>query len=309
MASADVIRQVRDIVNHAESDRIAVVVSALGGVTDRLLETMDIASRQDAAYRKALKGIEDRHLEVVRELMPMKSQSGILSKVKSELNVLETLLDGAFYIGEITPRLSDRIVSFGELLSAFIISEYFTSSGLTAEFKDSRELLLTDQNHGKAAVDFKESNKRIREYFEQEKAAVVVLPGFIASSEDGNVTTLGRGGSDFTASIIAAALEAEELQIWTDVSGMYTANPKIVKQAKPIAHISYEEAMELSHFGAKVLYPPTVQPVLAKGLPILIKNTFEPDAPGTLTVWIGLAFRDRVDTAPLSAGSRPPPPS
>ncbi len=282
MASADVIRQVRDIVNHAESDRIAVVVSALGGVTDRLLETMDIASRQDAAYRKALKGIEDRHLEVVRELMPMKSQSGILSKVKSELNVLETLLDGAFYIGEITPRLSDRIVSFGELLSAFIISEYFTSSGLTAEFKDSRELLLTDQNHGKAAVDFKESNKRIREYFEQEKAAVVVLPGFIASSEDGNVTTLGRGGSDFTASIIAASLEAEELQIWTDVSGMYTANPKIVKQAKPIAHISYEEAMELSHFGAKVLYPPTVQPVLAKGLPILIKNTFEPDAPGTL---------------------------
>ncbi|GGD41802.1 bifunctional aspartate kinase/homoserine dehydrogenase I [Muriicola marianensis] len=282
VASADVIKQVRDILNHTDTDRVAVVVSALGGITDHLLDTMDIASRQDAAYRKSLKGIENRHLEVVRELMPMKSQSGVLSKVKSELNVLETLLDGVFYIGEITPRLSDRIVSFGELLSAFIISEYFKSSGLNAVFKDSRELLLTDQSHGKAAVDFKESNKRIREYFEQEKAAVVVLPGFIASSEDGNVTTLGRGGSDFTASILAAAVEAEELQIWTDVSGMYTANPRIVKQAKPIAHISYEEAMELSHFGAKVLYPPTVQPVLAKGLPILIKNTFDPAATGTL---------------------------
>ncbi len=282
VASSGVIKQVREIVAHTGADRLAVVVSALGGVTNLLLDTMNTASRQDPSFRKALKGIEDRHLEVVRELLPLKSQSAVLSKIKSELNVLETLLEGAFYIGEITPRLSDKIVSFGELLSAFTISEYFRVSGLDVSFKDSRELLLTDQTHGKAVVDFKETNRRIRSYFEEEKAPVVILPGFIASSEDGNVTTLGRGGSDYTASIIAAALEAEELQIWTDVSGMFTANPKIVKQAMPIAHISYEEAMELSHFGAKVLYPPTVQPVLAKGLPILIKNTFEPDAPGTL---------------------------
>ncbi|NER08929.1 aspartate kinase [Muriicola jejuensis] len=282
VASSGVIKQVREISANSKAERIAVVVSALGGVTDLLLDTMHTASRQDASFRKALKGIEDRHLEVVRELLPTKAQSGILSKVKSELNVLETLLEGAYYIGEVTPRLSDKVVSYGELLSAFIISEYFKVSGLDAVFKDSRELLITDQTHGKAAVDFKETDKRIIHYFEEESAKVVILPGFIASSEDGNVTTLGRGGSDYTASIIAAALKVDELQIWTDVSGMFTANPKIVKQAKPIAHISYEEAMELSHFGAKVLYPPTVQPVLAKGLPISIKNTFDPDAAGTL---------------------------
>ena len=282
VASAEVIRQVCAILKNTETDRMAVVVSALGGVTDLLLSTMDTAARQDPSYRKELKAIETRHLAVVRELLPLKAQSSALSKVKSELNVLETLLEGAFYIGEITPRLSDKIVSFGELLSAFIISEYLRADGLDVVFKDSRELIVTDDHHGKAGVDFNKTNQRIRDYFSDQASSLVLLPGFIAASEEGNVTTLGRGGSDFTAAIVAAALEAEELQIWTDVSGMYTANPKIVKQAKPIGHLSYEEAMELSHFGAKVLYPPTVQPALSRGLPILIKNTFSPEAPGTL---------------------------
>ncbi len=181
VASSGVINQVREISANSNADRIAVVVSALGGVTDLLLDTMHTASRQDASFRKALKVIEDRHLEVVRELLPTKAQSGVLSKVKSELNVLETLLEGAYYIGEVTPRLSDKVVSYGELLSAFIISEYFKVSGLDAVFKDSRELLITDQTHGKAVVDFKETDKRIIQYFEEEKAKVVILPGFIAS--------------------------------------------------------------------------------------------------------------------------------
>jgi len=282
VASANVIRQVKDIIAQTKADQIAVVVSAFGGVTDLLLDTAETASAQDLSYKEGLKKIEARHLSVIKDLLPLGAQSSVLSKVKSELNVLETLLEGAYYIGEITPRLSDKIVSFGELLSAYIISEFLREAGLKAVFKDTREILLTDHHHGKAAVDFQKSNLRCREYFSNERSPIIILPGFIASTEDGNVTTLGRGGSDFTASIIAAALEAEELQIWTDVSGMYTANPKIVKQAKPIAHISYEEAMELSHFGAKVLYPPTVQPVLDKGLPIVIKNTFEPQASGTV---------------------------
>jgi aspartokinase/homoserine dehydrogenase 1 len=282
VASASSIKQVQLIIAQAELPKMAVVVSALGGVTDLLLQAAAIASEQDLTYKDGLKKIEERHLGVIKELLPVRSQSIALSKVKSELNVLETLLEGAYYIGEITPRLSDKIVSFGELLSAYIISEYFREVGLDAVFKDSREILVTDNTHGKATVDFQKTSTKCQAYFSGEKSAVIVLPGFIAASEDGNVTTLGRGGSDYTAAILAGVLAAEELQIWADVSGMYTANPKIVKQAKPIPHISYEEAMELSHFGAKVLYPPTIQPVLSKGLPIVIKNTFDPEAAGTL---------------------------
>ncbi|MEZ2414798.1 bifunctional aspartate kinase/homoserine dehydrogenase I [Muriicola sp. E247] len=282
VASADVIRKVKEIVGQTEAKKMAVIVSAFGGVTDLLLNTAKMASEQDLAYKEGLKKIEARHLSVIKDLLPVAAQSRVLSKAKSELNVLETLLEGASYIGEITPRLSDKIVSFGELLSAYIISEFFCESGLEAVYKDSRDLLLTDDSHGKAAVNFPETNKRCKAYFNSEQSTVIVLPGFVASTVDGNVTTLGRGGSDYTASIIAAAVGAEELQIWTDVSGMYTANPKIVKQAKPIVHISYEEAMELSHFGAKVLYPPTVQPVLDKGLPMVIKNTMDSKAAGTV---------------------------
>jgi aspartokinase/homoserine dehydrogenase 1 len=282
VATAASIQQVQNIVAHTKAKKLVIVVSALGGVTDMLLKAAKTAAIQDIAYKDDLKDIEKRHLNIIKELLPIKAQSKVLSKVKSELNVLETLLEGAYYIGEITPKLSDKIVSFGELLSAYIISEYFIEVGQKAVFKDSRELLITDNTHGKAIIDFEESGNRCSHYFSKVSSHIVVMPGFIAATKDGNVTTLGRGGSDYTAAIVAAAIDAVELQIWTDVSGMYTANPKIVKQAKAIPHISYEEAMELSHFGAKVLYPPTIQPVLAKGLPMAIKNTFEPEAPGTI---------------------------
>ncbi|CUS06724.1 unnamed protein product [Tuber aestivum] len=149
-------------------------------------------------------------------------------------------------------------------------------------YKDSRELIKTNNNFSKAVVNFEVSNQLIQEYFGENQSQINILPGFIAQTHDGITTTLGRGGSDYTAAIIAGALNASQLEIWTDVNGMFTANPKIVKQAQPIANISYQEAMELSHFGAKVLYPPTIQPVLRKNIPILIKNTFEPEAVGTL---------------------------
>jgi aspartokinase/homoserine dehydrogenase 1 len=282
VANAASIQHVQQIVSKTESDHTVVVVSALGGVTDLLLNAAKTASEQNTRYRELLKKIEERHLATIKELLPLKAQSKVLSKVKSELNILDTLLEGAYLIGEITPKLSDKIVSFGELLSSYIISEYFISTKLDVVFKDSRELIITDETHGKAQVDFKSTNTRCKKYFNPKAHAIHVLPGFIAATRKGTQTTLGRGGSDYTAAIIASAINADELQIWTDVSGMYTANPKLVKQAQAIPQISYEEAMELSHFGAKVLYPPTIQPVLAKGISIRIKNTFDPQAPGTL---------------------------
>jgi aspartokinase/homoserine dehydrogenase 1 len=264
------------------SDRIILVVSALGGVTDLLLEAGKLASSQDPSYKKVLISLEERHLETIKELLPVMAQSSVLSKAKSEFNVLETLLEGSFFIGEITPKLSDKIVSYGELLSSYIISEYLISEHLDAEFKDSREIIITTKVNGKNMVNFAKTDTNCENYFRNSIKKITVCPGFIASSEAGETTTLGRGGSDYTAAIFAAAVNAELLEIWTDVSGMYTANPKMVKQAKAIPHISYEEAMELSHFGAKVLYPPTIQPVLSKGISIIIKNTFSPEEVGTL---------------------------
>lgn len=282
VAHPENIHKVKSIVAQADRDQVAVVVSAFGGVTDLLLNTSRLASTQDLSYKEGLKEIEDRYLSAVKSLIPVQSQSAVLSHVKSELNTLETLLEGSYLIGEITPKLSDKIVSYGELLSSYIISEFFKAEGLDASFKDSRELIKTDSNFGKANVDFGVTNANCQAYFSSRTNRITVLPGFVASSKSGDSTTLGRGGSDYTAAILAAAMDVELLEIWTDVSGMYTANPKLVKQAKCVAHISYEEAMELSHFGAKVLYPPTIQPVLGKEIPIAIKNTFEPDSPGTL---------------------------
>tara|TARA_R110002167_G_scaffold48226_6_gene142494 strand:+ start:3446 stop:5890 length:2445 start_codon:yes stop_codon:yes gene_type:complete len=282
VANAKNIALVKGIVENAAKNKIIVVVSAFGGVTDLLLKTAALAAAQEASYLGFLKDIEARHLQAIKELIPINSQSRVLSKVKSELNTLETLLEGAFLIGEITPKLSDKIVSYGELLSSYIVSEFFIISGMDAIHKDSRELIKTNDVFGKAAVNFELTNKNCTTSINNTPNNIIVVAGFIAASENGNSTTLGRGGSDYTAAIIAAAIDAEVLEIWTDVSGMFTANPKIVKQAKSIPHISYEEAMELSHFGAKVLYSPTIQPVLSKGISIIIKNTFEPEAPGTL---------------------------
>lgn len=282
VADAQNITKVAAIVSDTVGDKIIVVVSALGGVTDLLLQAAKLASEQDEQYKSILKSIEARHLSTVKELIPINAQSQVLSRVKSELNTLETLLEGAFLIGEITPKLSDKIVSYGELLSSCIISEFFHAQQLDAVHLDSRQLIKTNDFNGKAAVNFGVTNKICKEVLSEVAQRIIVIAGFIASSESGNSTTLGRGGSDYTAAIIAGAVNAELLEIWTDVSGLYTANPKLVKQAKAIPRISYEEAMELSHFGAKVLYPPSIQPVLAKGISIHIRNTFEPRSPGTL---------------------------
>jgi len=283
VANAENIKLVLDIViNKSQGEKLVVVVSALSKVTDLLHLAASKAASNDESFKDIVTEIEKKHLEALKQLIPVSEQSGLLSHIKRIINHLETLLDGCFLLGELSSRTLDTILSFGELLSSYIIAEALKQKLKNSGYKDSRELIKTNNHFGKAAVNFELSNQLIADFFASNENQVIVMPGFIATSEDGIITTLGRGGSDYTAAIIAGALNAKDLEIWTDVNGMFTANPKIVKQAQPIATISYQEAMELSHFGAKVLYPPTIQPVLRKNIPIFIKNTFEPQAEGTL---------------------------
>lgn len=281
VGSAIIINKVIEILsNISKTENVVTVVSAVGGITDKLLAAAQLAVNKNKAYKEAFKTIEAIHLDIVEELIH-NNKSQVQSFVKVELSKLKQLLDGLFLINELSPKTTDKLLSFGELLSSYMITEALKSKGLKAVLKNSQELIVTDKNYTNASVNFEVTNKNIISYFNNNSSSITILPGFISKSKDGEITTLGRGGSDYTAAIIAAALNAEELQIWTDVSGMFTTNPKIVKQALPIREISYHEAVELSHFGAKVLYPPTVQPVLDKNIPILIKNTLAPEDEGT----------------------------
>ncbi|HKX85045.1 MAG TPA: bifunctional aspartate kinase/homoserine dehydrogenase I [Flavobacterium sp.] len=277
-----------------EANKIVVVVSALGGVTDKLIEIISLAKSKEKSYFDLLTELKKRHIETLTSLIELNSSNESLLYIQNSFNQLEKLLEGCFLLGELSKKSTDIILSYGELLSSKIVYEYVKSNRSKVSYKDSRELIQTDSNYGNAQVNFQISNYLIQYHFDKNQSDITILPGFIAQSSDGNTTTLGRGGSDYTASIIASALDANQLEIWTDVSGMYTANPNIVKQAKPIHQISYQEAMELSHFGAKVLYAPTIQPVLNKNIPILIKNTFQPEAIGTYIKNIGSSDQNPV---------------
>ena len=282
VGSAENINKVIKIVrNSSKEDNVAVVVSAVGGITDRLLDAADKAVDKDGSYKDAFEQIKKIHIEIVDKLLSGESHSIVSEIINGRLSSLERLLDGIYLINELSPKTTDKLLSFGEHMSSLIISEAMKGRGLNVQLKNSQDLIVTDNNHTSASVDFNATNENIIAYFKSHERNVTLLPGFVSRSDDGEITTLGRGGSDYTAAIIAAALNVLELQIWTDVSGMFTTNPKMVKQAKPISHISYFEAVELSHFGAKVLYPPTVQPVLNKNIPIVIKNTMAPDDVGT----------------------------
>jgi bifunctional aspartokinase / homoserine dehydrogenase 1 len=280
VANAQNIKLVIAIVkDKSKNEKLAVAVSAFSGVTDLLVSAAKKASLKDQSYKVILEDIRQKHSQAIAELI--QGDNTINQTITNEINLLETLLDGCFLLGELSDRTSDKILSFGELLSSQIIATAIAKEIPKSTFKDSRELIKTNANFGKAVVDFKTTNGLIKDYFATSTNQVVILPGFIAATSEGHTTTLGRGGSDYTAAILANGIQSKALEIWTDVNGMYTANPKIVKQAQPIESISYQEAMELSHFGAKVLYPPTIQPVLSSNIPIWIKNTFEPQAYGT----------------------------
>ena len=283
VANANNIKLVLSIVENtaATSTKLVVVVSAFSGVTDLLILAASKAASKDITFKDVVSQIEEKHREAIEELIISSQQKPLLEAINSDINHLKTLLDGCFLLGELSNRTSDTIMGFGELLSSQIIAKALEQKVHNSGYKDSREIIKTNNHFGKAVVNFELSNQLIKDYFNSNVFRVTLVPGFIASSTDGYSTTLGRGGSDYTAAILAGALNAELLEIWTDVSGMFTANPKIVKQAHPIETISYQEAMELSHFGAKVLYPPTIQPVLKLNIPIVIKNTFEPEAAGT----------------------------
>lgn len=283
VGSAQAIEQSAQIIaGYARKGRMAIIASAMGGTTDKLIAAGQQAGSGQDTYRTILQEIEQRHLETIRNLFPITVHSGLLSQCKKQLNQLESLCDGIYQVGELSSRSLDKLMSFGELLSSWLLAEKLKHVGLNTAWKDSRELITTDAHFGHAQVDFDSTDHQVTAFFQHTTADYIVLPGFIAATADKETTTLGRGGSDYTAAIIAAAMDASVLEIWTDVSGMMTADPRLVPQAIAIPHISYEEAMELSHFGAKVIYPPTIQPVMNQRIPIWIKNTFAPEDHGTL---------------------------
>ncbi|WP_300437945.1 bifunctional aspartate kinase/homoserine dehydrogenase I [Christiangramia sp.] len=272
----------KTIQNHLKEDTVVSVFSAFGGVTNDLLLMAEMAAKEDDSYKTLLANNEKRHLDAVKELIPVTSQSAILSKVKNEFNRLETLYEGVFLLNELSDKTKHVISGFGEILSSHIISAYFKSLQIDSLWVDSSELLVCKNLNEKVQVNYEKTNSNLTEYFKNNKAALFIVPGFVAKNDLGVPSTLGRGGSDFTAAIIAGALDVDKVLIYTDVNGMFTANPNLVPQAYPLKDISYEEAMELSHFGAKVLYPPTLQPLLDKNIQIHIKNTFEPENHGTV---------------------------
>ena len=279
VGTVDSINQVIEIIS-TNKQPVAVVFSAMGGVTNRLIEVGDLASEGDSKYLDILKSIEERHFAAIRTLVDVKSQSSIIAKIKGNFNEIEDLLKGITYIKELSVRTMDLLVSFGERLSTQIVSFVLNERGINAEYVDARTIIKTNSNFGFAEVDFEETNDLIKSNL-TDKATTYCVTGFIASNADGVTTTLGRGGSDYTASILGAALNSEVIEIWTDVNGMMTADPRKVKNAFTIPDISYSEAMELSHFGAKVIYPPSLVPAFLKNIPIKVLNTFQSSHPGT----------------------------
>jgi len=283
VGSVEAMKNVAEILlrNKKEKQKFAVVFSAMSGVTNLLIDTGKKASAGDITYKEGLLLLEQKHISTVKSLIDVKVQGRVVAYIKTLVNELEDLLHGVFLLKELSPRTMDLVVSFGERLSTFIMAEFIHQSGVPAEMLDARKLILTDSNFGFAKVDFKNTNSTIRNHFKDKKNTQIIT-GFIASTDKGETTTLGRGGSDYTASIFGAALDADVIEIWTDVDGVMTADPKKVKQAFTLPAISYVEAMEISHFGAKVIYPPTLQPAFNKKIPIAIRNTFNSEFEGTL---------------------------
>jgi len=264
------------------TNKITVVVSALDGVTDILSLMLKKAGSGDLSYKNKINDLEQRHLEIIKNRIPVNKQSNIISFVKNQLNSLESLLDSIFSLKEITLKSSATITSFGEVLSCSILFEILKSQSIDIVYADARKLIETKKQNDQEIVNLVNTKNKVLDFFKKNKNRVTLISGFISSNKDGDPTTLGRGGSDYSAALLANILDADILEIWTDVSGMYTANPKIVSQAIPIKNLSYLEAMEMSHFGAKVIYPPTLHPIIDKQIPMIIKNTFKPDDQGTL---------------------------
>ena len=278
VGSAESILNVKKIVE-SQNEPVIVVVSALGGITDKLIKTSQMAVEGDAQYQDSFKEIVTRHQDMINTVIPAGKERDVLMSVVMEcLEELKSIYQGVYLIKDLSPKTSAVIVSYGERISTRIVAALING----AEWYDSREFIKTEVKQGKRRLATEVTNKLVRETW-RTIPQISIVGGFISrDAESGEITNLGRGGSDYTASIIAAALDASVLEIWTDVDGFMTADPRVISTAYVIPELSYVEAMELCNFGAKVVYPPTIYPVCIKNIPIFIKNTFNPDAPGSI---------------------------
>jgi bifunctional aspartokinase / homoserine dehydrogenase 1 len=273
VGTAENIRKVKDIIL-GNDDNVIVVVSALEGVTDMIVRAAGMAASGTGDFHQELGLIKLKHQEVIESLFEGKGP--VVFIAEELLEELTQILTGITLVGELTKKTLDRIAGIGERLSSHIIAHYIPG----AIRKDAADMIRTDSNFGRALVEFETTDSLIRDEFIDFRG-IAVVPGFIAKNANGEYTTLGRGGSDYTAAIIAAALDAEILEIWTDVDGFMTADPRVINKAYTIPKLTYSEAMELSHFGAKVIYPPTILPVYQKNIPLRIKNTYYPQREGS----------------------------
>ena len=280
VGTAESISLVKQIVE-AETEPVIVVVSALGGITDRLILMAHQAAAGDMGYEAEFEAIHKRHDMLIRNILPAGTsrKRALYRKVHALLDELKDICQGLYLLKEMSANMEDTVVSYGERLSSLVVSTLIRNAVLY----DSRLFMKTEHKGGKHMLAKTETEELIKKTFEGKKDTIAVVPGFIASDvATGHVTNLGRGGSDYTAAVLAAVLGADSLEIWTDVDGFMTADPKVISNAYAIDELSYVEAMELCNFGAKVVYPPTIYPAFHKNIPILIKNTFNASAPGTI---------------------------
>jgi len=278
VASPSTITKVKEIVgNRYEKEKLFLIVSAFSGITDQIIKTGHLAAKGSAEYKTETQKIRDRHLHAILDLLG--DEQEVKSKVQNILNDFEQMCYGSYLVRDLSHRTLDYLLATGELLSSIIISAYFIKEGISTRWIDSREFIVTDNNYSSAGVLLEQTYKNITTL--KSETDVMVAPGFIGATIKGDVTTLGRGGSDYSGALYAHGLDAKAFEKWTDVSGMLTSDPRLVENAKVIKALSYEEAMELSHFGAKVIYPPSIRPVLEKQIPIIVKNTFKPEHKGS----------------------------
>jgi len=278
------VRRIIEIVRSKkeQGEEVVLVCSAFNKVTDQLINAGKLAEKKDnSTYIEIFESFKERHRLAIEELVTdSEIKNVMLEEFVDSMHRVEDILKGINMLGELSDKTLANLVSYGERFSSFIVAGALRSAGLNGIYVNATQLIRTDSNYLAAKVNFEKTNKNILDFFEAIHG-VAVVTGFIGSNEHGNVTTLGRGGSDYTAAIFGAALKANAIEIWTDVNGVLTADPRRVEQANTIPTLSYKEAMELSHFGAKVIYPPSIQPAYIKNIPLIIKNTFNPEHPGT----------------------------
>jgi len=288
VGSAERMKNVAEIVaHHAQRTEVVVVVSAMGGVTDMLIRAASEASQGDREHWKNVRReLAHRHREVADQLLKAGEQAIVLPRLADAVANFEDLCSGFSLVREVTPRAMDTLSSLGEEMSANLMAAILRSRGTPAEAVDASELVVTDDNFGNATAIFEETNAKTRQRLAglRRRGVLPVITGFRGATRAGACTTLGRGGSDYSGTIVGAALDADEVWIWTDVDGVMTADPRLVPEARILPEISYREAIELSFFGAKVLHPKTIQPVMKKKIPVWIKNSFNPACPGTCIV-------------------------